>query len=216
MKKRLRIILPLLLVAILAVVLYNYLRDKDHQLHLRLSGNIEATEAQLSFRIPGKLLERLGEEGDTVRAGQVLARLDNGDPTLAVTMAEAGLAHAQAVLAELVAGSRPEDLDRAQARVAQARESLSELERGNRSEDIERGRAELAAANAVEIKLLEKYLPQGLDEAKLAAIIDEAIRETGAASPKEMGKVMGVLKPHPDAALIDFGAVSKLIQAKLP
>ena len=83
--------------------------------------------------------------------------------------------------------------------------------------DFEKGgRAELAAANAAEIRILEKYLPQGLDEAKLAAIIDEAIRETGAASRKEMGKVMGALKKHPDAALIDFGAVSKLIQAKLP
>ena len=87
-------------------------------------------------------------------------------------------------------------------------EAKTEFEKG--------GRAELAAANAAEIRILEKYLPQGLDEAKLAAIIDEAIRETGAASRKEMGKVMGALKKHPDAALIDFGAVSKLLQAKLP
>ena len=83
--------------------------------------------------------------------------------------------------------------------------------------DFEKGgRADLAAANAGEIKLIEKYLPQGLDEAKLSAIIDAVIRETSAASRKEMGKVMGALKKHPDAALIDFGAVSKLIQAKLP
>jgi len=83
--------------------------------------------------------------------------------------------------------------------------------------DFEKGgRAELAAANANEIKLLEKYLPQGLDEAKLAAIVAETIRETGATSRKEMGKVMGALKKHPDAGLIDFGAVSKIIQAKLP
>ena len=83
--------------------------------------------------------------------------------------------------------------------------------------DFEKGgRPDLAAANAVEIGLLEKYLPKGLDEAKLAAIIDEAIRETGATSRKEMGKVMGALKKHPEAGLIDFGAVSKLIQAKLP
>jgi uncharacterized protein len=83
--------------------------------------------------------------------------------------------------------------------------------------DFEKGgRAELAAANANEIKLLEKYLPQGLDEAKLAAIVDTVIRETGATSRKEMGKVMGALKKHPDAGLIDFGAVSKLLQAKLP
>ena len=83
--------------------------------------------------------------------------------------------------------------------------------------DFEKGgRAELAAANAAEIRILEKYLPQGLDEAKLAAIVDTVIRETGATSRKEMGKVMGALKKHPDAGLIDFGAVSKLLQAKLP
>ncbi len=87
-------------------------------------------------------------------------------------------------------------------------EAKAEFEKG--------GRADLAATNANEIKLLEKYLPQGLDEAKLAAIVDEVIRETGAASRKEMGKVMGALKKHPQAGLIDFGSVSKLIQAKLP
>jgi uncharacterized protein YqeY len=83
--------------------------------------------------------------------------------------------------------------------------------------DFEKGgRAELAAANDAEIRILEKYLPRGLDEAKLGAIIDEAIRETGAAARKDMGKVMGALKKHAEAALIDFGVVSKLIQAKLP
>jgi hypothetical protein len=47
-------------------------------------------------------------------------------------------------------------------------------------------------------------------------MIAEAIRESGAQSRKDMGKVMGVLKRTPDAALIDFAAASKLIQAKLP
>jgi len=64
--------------------------------------------------------------------------------------------------------------------------------------------------------LLEKYLPAGLDAAKLEALIAAAIQETGAQSKKEMGKVIGALKKHPDAALIDFGVVSKLVQAKLP
>jgi HlyD family secretion protein len=150
MKKRLRILLPLLLVVLLGTLLYNYFKGKEQGAHLRLSGNIEVTEAQLSFRIAGKLAQRLVDEGQQVKSGEVLARLDNGDQTIAVTMAEANLAHAEAVLAEMVAGSRSEDLDRAAARVAQARESLSELERGNRSEEVERGRAELAAARAAE------------------------------------------------------------------
>jgi hypothetical protein len=78
------------------------------------------------------------------------------------------------------------------------------------------GRADLVAANVAEIAILEKYLPKGLDAAKLDALIAAAIAETGAASKKEMGKVIGALKKHPDAALIDFGAVSKLVQARLP
>ena len=57
---------------------------------------------------------------------------------------------------------------------------------------------------------------KGLDAATVEALIVAAIASTGAQSKKEMGKVIGALKQHPDAALIDFGAVSKLVQAKLP
>ena len=85
-----------------------------------------------------------------------------------------------------------------------------------RAEFEKGGRADLVAANDAEIRILEKYLPQAFDPAKLDALIVAAITETGAASKKEMGKVIGALKKHPDAALIDFGAVSKLVQAKLP
>lgn len=78
------------------------------------------------------------------------------------------------------------------------------------------GRADLASANAAEIAVLEKYLPAGLDAAKLEAIIAETIAATGATSKKEMGKVIGALKQRPEAGLIDFAAASKLVQAKLP
>lgn len=85
-----------------------------------------------------------------------------------------------------------------------------------RTEFEKGGRADLVAANTAEIKLLEKYLPAGLDAAKLDALITEVISSTGAASKKEMGKVIGALKQRPEAGLIDFAAASKLIQAKLP
>lgn len=78
------------------------------------------------------------------------------------------------------------------------------------------GRADLIAANLAEIKVLEKYLPKGLDAAKIEALVAQAIAETGALSKKEMGKVIGALKKLPEASLIDFGAVSKLVQQKLP
>jgi len=83
--------------------------------------------------------------------------------------------------------------------------------------EFERGaRADLVSANEAEIRLLEKYLPQGIGGAQLDALIGEAIKESGAVSRKEMGKVIGALKKRPEAALIDFGAASKLIQARLP
>jgi uncharacterized protein YqeY len=85
-----------------------------------------------------------------------------------------------------------------------------------RAEFEKGGRADLVAANTAEIAILEKYLPAGLDPAKLEALIAEVIAATGATSKKEMGKVIGALKQRPEAALIDFGAASKLVQAKLP
>ena len=85
-----------------------------------------------------------------------------------------------------------------------------------RTEFEKGGRADLVAANSAEIAILEKYLPRGLDAATLDALVTDVIAATGATSKKEMGKVIGALKQRPEAALIDFGAVSKLIQAKLP
>lgn len=85
-----------------------------------------------------------------------------------------------------------------------------------RAEFEKGGRADLVAANSAEIAVLEKYLPQGLDPAKLEALIAEVIAATGATSKKEMGKVIGALKQRPEAPLIDFAAASKLVQAKLP
>ncbi|MFZ5496933.1 MAG: GatB/YqeY domain-containing protein [Verrucomicrobiota bacterium] len=85
-----------------------------------------------------------------------------------------------------------------------------------RAEFEKGGRADLVAANSAEIAVLEKYLPKGLDPAKVEALVAEVIAATGAASKKDMGRVIGALKQRPEAALLDFGAVSKLVQSKLP
>lgn len=85
-----------------------------------------------------------------------------------------------------------------------------------RAEFEKGGRTDLVAANSAEIAVLEKYLPASLDPAKLEALVAEVIAATGATSKKEMGKVIGALKQRPEAALIDFGAASKVVQARLP
>lgn len=92
--------------------------------------------------------------------------------------------------------------------VKNLQDAIVEFEKGNR--------ADLVAANRAEIAVLEKYLPAGLDAAKIEALVVEAIAATGAASKKEMGKVIAALKQRPEAGLIDFGVASKLVQAKLP
>lgn len=99
--------------------------------------------------------------------------------------------------------------------VATLRKSVKNL--SDAREEFARGnRQDLVSANDAEIRILEKYLPKQLDAAKLDELIAEAIRETGAQSKKDMGKVIGALKKRPEAALIDFAAASKSIGAKLP
>ena len=76
------------------------------------------------------------------------------------------------------------------------------------------GREDLAQAEREEIVVIERYLPQKMGEAEIAAAIDAAVAETGASSAADMGKLMGVLKPRL-AGQADMGLVSKLVKQRL-
>jgi uncharacterized protein YqeY len=76
------------------------------------------------------------------------------------------------------------------------------------------GRTDLVAKETAELELLQQYLPQALSEAELAAAIDAAIAEAGAAGPQAMGKVMATLKARL-AGRADMSRVSALVKAKL-
>lgn len=86
------------------------------------------------------------------------------------------------------------------------RESIEAFEQG--------GRPELAAKEAAEIAILAEFLPQALTPAELDALVGQAIAETGAASPRDMGKVMGWLAPH-TRGRADGRVVSGLVTAAL-
>ena len=75
-------------------------------------------------------------------------------------------------------------------------------------------REDLAEVERAEIVVIERYLPEKLGEAEVAAAIDAAIAETGASGPADMGKLMGVLKPRL-AGRADMGEVSKLVKQRL-
>lgn len=98
--------------------------------------------------------------------------------------------------------------------IATLRKAVKNMSDAN-AEFAKADRQDLVANNNREIAWLEGYLPAQITGEKLEALVSEAITRTGATSKREMGQVMGVLKGHPDAGLIDFGAASKLIQARL-
>jgi len=90
--------------------------------------------------------------------------------------------------------------------VKQRRESIAQFEKA--------GRKDLADAEKAEIAVLSAYLPQQMSEAEVGAAIVDAIKETGAAGVKDMGKVMAMLKAKL-AGRTDMGKVSGLVKAKL-
>lgn len=76
------------------------------------------------------------------------------------------------------------------------------------------GRDDLVAAEQAELVVLQDYLPEQLSVAEVEAEVAAAIAESGAASARDMGKVMGLLKPRL-AGRADMGQVSALIKARL-
>ena len=90
--------------------------------------------------------------------------------------------------------------------VKQRRESIAQFQAGNR--------ADLVAKETAELALLQGYLPTQLSDAELDALISAALAQTGAASVKDMGRVMGIVKGQA-AGKADMGAVGARIKARL-
>ena len=90
--------------------------------------------------------------------------------------------------------------------IKQRKDSIAQYEKA--------GRDELAQQEAFEIGIIQAYMPEQLSDDEIDALITEAISSSGAESMKDMGKVMGLLKPKL-AGRADMGAVSGKIKAKL-
>lgn len=90
--------------------------------------------------------------------------------------------------------------------VKQRRESISQYQQA--------GRDDLAAQEQAEIEILSEFLPQPLSDAEIDQLIDAAIAATGAAGIRDMGKVMGEVRPKAQGRA-DMSAVSARIKARL-
>ena len=108
------------------------------------SGQIEGVSIGAGSRIGGRVTEVLFKEGDRVKKGDVLVRLDDSEPRAAVAAAEAQVAQAQALLAKAETGARPEQIAQVEAAAQGAQEQLKMAQTGSRSQEI---RAAAAAAD---------------------------------------------------------------------
>ncbi len=93
-----------------------------------------------------------------------------------------------------------------QKEVKQRKDSIEQFRSG--------GREELAQKEQQELELLQKYLPEQISEDEIYKIVDEAVRQTGATSPQDIGKVMGVVMPKVKGKA-DGAVVSKIVRERL-
>jgi uncharacterized protein len=93
--------------------------------------------------------------------------------------------------------------------------SLVKQRKDSISQFLSGGRHDLADKEAAEIRVLEAYLPPAIDPAAVEQAVADAVRETGAASPKDMGRVMKVVMAKLAGQNVDGKTVNELVRQKL-
>ena len=154
MNRKLIPVFVLVLIAVAVAVWWFGFRLEGPEDTIKISGNIELTEVSIGFKTPGKLMELLVEEGDVVKAGQVIGRLDTAQLESQKRMAEAAVAAAEARLDQLrsAISFQEQNLEgmtmQRRAEVAVADSQLDELLAGSRHQEKEQARAAAAQAEA--------------------------------------------------------------------
>jgi HlyD family secretion protein len=129
MNNKRKLLIPVVLLLVAGALAYWYFeRRYEESGVIRLSGNIEVTDVQLAFKIPGHVEKRLVDEGQSVTQGELVAVLDSADLRKQVDVRKAELAASQAALTELLNGSRPQEIAVAAAAVESAKADAARLE----------------------------------------------------------------------------------------
>ena len=135
--KVLFVLIPILVTAAVMAYLNLHGRSQADLNRIRVSGNIEVTDAEVSFKISGHIDKRHVDEGELMRKGDIVATLDSSDLEDEVAIREADLQLAEANLAELEAGSRPEEISAAEANMMAAKADKEHKERDfHKAEDL--------------------------------------------------------------------------------
>lgn len=120
-------LLILLIFIVVGVAFYATTRSRPTETGITVSGTIEATTVELSFKAPGRVIQRFVDEGDRLTAGQTIARLESDDLAREVAARRAELDAQRAMVAELEAGYRKEDIAQGQAALERIRAEETRL-----------------------------------------------------------------------------------------
>ncbi len=183
MKKKLLILLIFLILAVAAYSLFRLLSGGGKGPAQGYSGTVEAVEVLPSFQIAGKIAKAPFQEGQSLKAGQVLAFLDTRELLQQATRARAGLALAQSRLEPL--RTQAEYLEKSvEARISAARAALEKVKAGPREQEIESARQAVNRARAaadLAAEKAERALTLYQKEVIPLARRDEAVKEAEAA-----------------------------------
>ena len=125
--RRLVFVMLILLAGAGALIYWLYRQDRQNSKNqLRLTGHMEATETDLSFKVSGKILKIHFEEGNWIKAGQVVAELEAQDLRDEVAQAQAQLAAAKANLTKYQTGYRVQEIEEAKAQLAKVQADLED------------------------------------------------------------------------------------------
>jgi HlyD family secretion protein len=125
-----KMIIGAVIIAVLAVTAFLVIRHRPvESVPLKVSGTIEVTTVELSFKVGGRLAQRLVDEGEMVAAGQLVARLEDDELKEDKNARAAEKRAAQAALADLRAGSRREEIAQAEAVLARMKADAERLKK---------------------------------------------------------------------------------------
>ena len=182
---------PLAAVALALVVCS--CRTKGPVDRIRVSGQVEATDVQLAPEVGGRLLELHAVEGDRVKAGDIVARLDIADTKIALARAQADHDQAEAQLRLLLAGARPEDVRQAEAQVAAAESNVgaAQAELSAAQADVERFEALLASNSGS-----RKQRDDAVTRRDVAKQQLQAARDQGRAAHENLARLRAGSRPE--------------------
>jgi HlyD family secretion protein len=136
MKKKKILIAGIIIAIGIAIYLINNLRKHPDDGSMLLSGNVEITETNVGFKISGRVIKLLVDEGSIVKAGDTLAELDGAELASLVAQNRASVQEAATRLLELKAGARSQEIEQARANVSAQEADLKKVKQDYERADV--------------------------------------------------------------------------------